>query len=303
MVRVGGVSYTIDVGKPIGSRISDLTLLRTGKPLEPAQGLRRRRLGQRERRHARPADLGRGDGPYREEEGVLRPKDGRSRARCGRLKKFCQTHANSCIIEETTTNGRPSMADTERTRPRAALSCAAALAAGGAAALGGTAIARAAVAAIRPTSRRTCRTGRARSATASRCAPTASRRSSKRNVIRRDVEWLTASRESSVSFTPLHALDGIITPNGLCFERHHSGIAEIDPADYRLILHGLVDKPLIFTLDDIKRMPRVNRALFLRMRGQFRHGMARRAAQWLPIHARHGALRDVYRRAAQDAAR
>ena len=57
-------------------------------------------------------------------------------------------------------------------------------------------------------------------------------------------------------------LDGIITPNGLCFERHHAGIAEIDPADYRLILHGLVDKPLIFTLDDIKRMPRVNRAYF-----------------------------------------
>src|SRR5881396_3867643 len=41
------------------------------------------------------------------------------------------------------------------------------------------------------------------------------------HVIRRDVQWLTASRESSVSFTPLHELDGIITPNGLCFERHH----------------------------------------------------------------------------------
>src|SRR5690606_2509700 len=43
------------------------------------------------------------------------------------------------------------------------------------------------------------------------------------SVIRRDVEWLTASKESSVSFTPLHALDGPITPNGLCFERHHAG--------------------------------------------------------------------------------
>src|SRR3954447_26744429 len=52
------------------------------------------------------------------------------------------------------------------------------------------------------------------------------------HVIRRDVEWLTASRERSVSLTPLHELDGIITPNGLGFERHHSGIAEIDPADY-----------------------------------------------------------------------
>ncbi len=61
------------------------------------------------------------------------------------------------------------------------------------------------------------------------------------NAIRRDVPWLTATAQSSVSFTPLHELDGVITPNGLCFERHHAGIAELDPADYRLILHGLVD--------------------------------------------------------------
>lgn len=81
-------------------------------------------------------------------------------------------------------------------------------------------------------------------------------------IVRRDVSWLTATPQSSVSFTPLHEIDGIITPNGLCFERHHAGIAEINPADYRLMLHGLVDKPLIFTLDDIKRMPRVNRLYF-----------------------------------------
>jgi len=84
-----------------------------------------------------------------------------------------------------------------------------------------------------------------------------------KNVVRRNVEWLTASRESSVSFTPLHELDGMITPNGLCFERHHGGIAEIDPQDYRLILHGLVDKPLMLTLADLKRFPRVNRIYFL----------------------------------------
>src|SRR3954465_12621805 len=76
------------------------------------------------------------------------------------------------------------------------------------------------------------------------------------HVIRRDVQWLTASRESSVSFTPLHELDGIITPNGLCFERHHGGIAEMDPEDYRLIVHGLVENELIFTLADLKRFPR-----------------------------------------------
>ena len=48
-------------------------------------------------------------------------------------------------------------------------------------------------------------------------------------VVRRDVSWLTANSASSINFTPLHDLEGIITPNGLCFERHHGGIAEIDP--------------------------------------------------------------------------
>src|SRR6476620_8208246 len=46
-----------------------------------------------------------------------------------------------------------------------------------------------------------------------------------KDVVRRTVPWLTATPESSVSFTPLHQLDGIITPNGLCFERHHGGVA------------------------------------------------------------------------------
>jgi len=51
---------------------------------------------------------------------------------------------------------------------------------------------------------------------------------------------LTASRQSSVSFTPLHELYGIITPNGVCFERHHASIAEVNPADYRLIIHTVL---------------------------------------------------------------
>lgn len=111
------------------------------------------------------------------------------------------------------------------------------------------------------------------------------------NVIRRDVEWLTASRESSVSFTPIHALDGVITPNGLGFERHHSGIAEIDPADYRLIVHGLVEKPLIFTLDDLKRMPRVNRAHFCECAAN--SGMEWRGAQLNGCQYTHGMVHCV----------
>ena len=84
-----------------------------------------------------------------------------------------------------------------------------------------------------------------------------------KTVVRRGVEWLTATRESSINFTPLYALDGFTTPNGLCFERHHGGVAEVDPNDHRLMLHGMVDKPLIFTMDDLKRFPRVSKFHFL----------------------------------------
>ena len=112
-----------------------------------------------------------------------------------------------------------------------------------------------------------------------------------KDTIRRTVSWLTATPESSVSFTPLHALDGIITPNGLCFERHHSGIAEIDPNDYRLMLHGLVDKPLIFTLEDLQRLPRVNRIHFLECAAN--SGMEWRGAQLNGCQYTHGMVHCV----------
>jgi len=111
------------------------------------------------------------------------------------------------------------------------------------------------------------------------------------HVIRRDVQWLTASRESSVSFTPLHALDGIITPNGLAFERHHGGIAEIDPEDYRLVVHGLVDKPLMLTLADLKRYPRQNRIYFLECAAN--SGMEWRGAQLNGCQYTHGMVHCV----------
>ena len=41
------------------------------------------------------------------------------------------------------------------------------------------------------------------------------------DVIRRNVPWLTADTISSINFTPIHALDGTITPQGCAFERHH----------------------------------------------------------------------------------
>jgi sulfane dehydrogenase subunit SoxC len=63
--------------------------------------------------------------------------------------------------------------------------------------------------------------------------------------------------------TPLQDLDGIITPNGLFYERHHGGVPAIDPSQHRLMLHGLVNKPLIFTMDDIRRFPSESHIYFL----------------------------------------
>ena len=111
------------------------------------------------------------------------------------------------------------------------------------------------------------------------------------HVVKRDVEWLTASRESSVNFTPIHELDGIITPNGLCFERHHAGIAAVDPADYQLMINGLVDRPLILTLDDLKRLPRVNRLYFCECAAN--SGMEWRGAQLNGCQFTHGMVHCV----------
>lgn len=64
---------------------------------------------------------------------------------------------------------------------------------------------------------------------------------------------LGARRTSSL--TPLQDLDGIITPSDLHFERHHGGVPAIDPAQYSLLIHGMVDRPLVFTLADLRRFP------------------------------------------------
>ncbi|QKT04890.1 sulfite dehydrogenase [Ectothiorhodospiraceae bacterium 2226] len=86
------------------------------------------------------------------------------------------------------------------------------------------------------------------------------------HVIRR-LTRSTATTQSSWSFTPLQNLHGIITPNGLVFERHHAGIPDIDPERHRLLLHGLVKRPLMFTMNDLMRFPAVSRIYFLECSG------------------------------------
>lgn len=72
---------------------------------------------------------------------------------------------------------------------------------------------------------------------------------------------------AGVSMTPLHRLNGTITPNGLHFERHHNGVPEIDPAAHRLVIHGMVQRPLMFTVEDLLRYPMTSRICFIECAG------------------------------------
>lgn len=67
--------------------------------------------------------------------------------------------------------------------------------------------------------------------------------------------------------TPLHLLEGLITPSGLHFERSHSGIPDIDPEAHRLLIHGLVRRPLVFSLDALHRYPMESRIAFIECAG------------------------------------
>ena len=67
-----------------------------------------------------------------------------------------------------------------------------------------------------------------------------------------------------------------MTPADLHFERHHAGVPVVDPGTYRLFVHGMVDRPLTFTLDDLKRFPAASRICFLECSGNFGRQSAER---------------------------
>ncbi len=85
-------------------------------------------------------------------------------------------------------------------------------------------------------------------------------------------ETLSKIPSDTSSRTPLQNLFGIITPSDLHFERNHGGVPAIDPEKYELLIHGLVEKPMIFRLSDLKRFPSVSRICFLECSGNFRTG-------------------------------
>ncbi|WP_217125141.1 sulfite dehydrogenase [Hydrogenophilus thiooxidans] len=82
-------------------------------------------------------------------------------------------------------------------------------------------------------------------------------------LIRRQSPGLTQTAAASVSFTPLQGTFGIITASGLHFERHHQGWHEIDPTRHRFMINGLVKTPMVFTMDDLLRLPSVSRIHFI----------------------------------------
>lgn len=72
--------------------------------------------------------------------------------------------------------------------------------------------------------------------------------------------------------SPLQDFYGIITPSDLHFERSHNGVPNIDPDKYELLVHGMVERPTVFTLRDLKRFPALSRIAFIECSGNFRTG-------------------------------
>src|SRR5437870_12631011 len=83
------------------------------------------------------------------------------------------------------------------------------------------------------------------------------------------VRWRRESKtpETGSSFTPLDDSVGTLTPSALHYERHHSGIPKIDPSRHRLVIHGMVDRPLSLSVAEIRRLPSVTRTMVLECGG------------------------------------
>ena len=88
-----------------------------------------------------------------------------------------------------------------------------------------------------------------------------------REVTRTLIRSQPGTTGAGASRTPLEALEGIITPSGLHFERHHNGVPTIDPAQHQLLIHGMVARPLIFTMATLSRYPMESRIHFLECSG------------------------------------
>ena len=101
---------------------------------------------------------------------------------------------------------------------------------------------------------------------------------------------------SSWTMTPLEAGLGIVTPSGLHFERSHGGTAVIDPAKHSLYVHGMVQEPRKYSMNDLRRFPSISRMMFIECSGngltewskptmrtvQFTHGLTS-TSEWTGV--------------------
>lgn len=87
---------------------------------------------------------------------------------------------------------------------------------------------------------------------------------------RATAETVARSTGGAYSLTPLEHLHGIITPSALHFERHHNGVPALDATHHRLLVHGLVDRPLLYTIEELKRLPSHSRFAFIECSGNTR---------------------------------
>ena len=89
------------------------------------------------------------------------------------------------------------------------------------------------------------------------------------------------------TLTPLGETLGIITPSSLHFEVHRGGVPDIDPRKHRLLIHGMVDRPVILTVEEIQRLPSTSHVLFLECQGNSQ--LEWRAPAAKTVQGTHGA--------------
>ncbi|HJY79008.1 MAG TPA: sulfite dehydrogenase, partial [Burkholderiales bacterium] len=92
---------------------------------------------------------------------------------------------------------------------------------------------------------------------------------------------------SGSALTPLESLEGIITPSSLHNTRNHSGTPDIDPKEHRLLIHGMVARPLMFTVESLLQYPMTTRTHFVECSGNSARAVTPQPAQ-VPVGAIHG---------------
>ncbi len=106
------------------------------------------------------------------------------------------------------------------------------------------------------------------------------------------IRWIAetpGTTTNGLSWSPIHQLEGIITPNGLHFERHHNGVPDIDPQKHELIIHGLVENPQKFSIENLLMYPMQSRICFIECGGNSSAGWRKNPIQ-TPVGYFHGMI-------------